>query len=104
MKGAREERDPALVERSFVELKDSGSLPSPSGVGMAILCLTQRDECSLGAIAETIMADPALTGQILKVANQGASGPAEPITTVHDAAVRLGTLAVSHVDGRGLHR
>lgn len=93
----REELDSALIEQQFLEFRDSGALPSPAGVGMSILCLTQRDDCSLDDIAETIMADPALTGQILKVANQGVNGPAEAISTVKEAAVRLGMKTVSHV-------
>ena len=83
--------------KEFDELKNSGQLPSPSGVGLRILCLTQEDDWAVDDLANLIQTDPALTGRILKLANSVASGAGEPISTVQEASVRIGIRAVSNL-------
>jgi two-component system cell cycle response regulator len=53
----------------FEELKTLGSLPSPSGVALEVMRLTQRADVSIEDIAKPVQADPALTGQLLKIVN-----------------------------------
>ncbi len=84
-------------ESAFVELKLSGKLPSPSGVGMEILRVTVGDDCSSDEIARTIQIDPALTGRILKLANAAQRASVEGVTTVSEATVRLGLSTVRNV-------
>ncbi len=86
-----------MLHPSFDELKDTGRLPSPSGVGVEILRLTQNDDCSVGEIATTLQADPALTGRILQLANSAAAGGGTAVSTVNDAAMRLGIRTVRSV-------
>jgi diguanylate cyclase (GGDEF)-like protein len=86
-----------MLEQTFEELKLSGNLPSPSGVGMKILTLTQGEDYSTKEIAETIQADPALTGRLLKLANSAMGGSAKPTTTVEEATMRLGVRSVRNV-------
>ena len=86
-----------MFKEPFEELKHTGELPSPSGVGMRILVETQKEDCSLDDVVAVIQADPALTGRILKLASSGQFGTRVPITTVKEAAVRLGLRTVSHV-------
>jgi len=86
-----------MLEQTFEELKLAGNLPSPSGVGMKILTLTQGEDYSTSDIAETIQADPALTGRLLKLANSALSGSVTPITTVEEATMRLGVRSVRNV-------
>jgi diguanylate cyclase (GGDEF)-like protein len=86
-----------MIRPTFEELKATGHLPSPSGVGMRILKLTQDDSHSAEEISRTIMADSALTGRLLKLANSAMSGSSVPITTVPEATVRLGLSAVKSV-------
>lgn len=81
----------------FEELKSSGKLPTPSGVGLRILMLTRSEECSLDEISRTLQADPALTGRILKLANSAVSGGVKPATEAREAAVRLGLRTVCNV-------
>jgi diguanylate cyclase (GGDEF)-like protein len=81
----------------FEELKLSGHLPSPSGVGLAILGQTTGDELSLEELSLSIQADPALTGRILKLANSVVMGGGEPVATVRAATERLGVTAVRNV-------
>ncbi|MBK6939686.1 MAG: diguanylate cyclase [Planctomycetes bacterium] len=85
------------MKKSFDELKLTGNLPSPAGVGMKILTLTQKEDFSADDIAKTIQTDPALTGRIIKMANSAASAGVKVITNVNDAVVRLGARTVRNV-------
>lgn len=82
---------------AFDELKLTGSLPSPSGVGLQILQLTQNEDFSAEELAQTIQSDPALTGRIIKMANSAQIGGVKPIATVAESVVRLGASAVRNV-------
>lgn len=78
------------VNRVFYELKVSGKLPSPDGVGMQILQLTQQEDCGLDEITRVVRSDPALTGRILKVANSLTSSGAPTATPLEEAVLRIG--------------
>src|SRR5262245_30914420 len=86
-----------MIYEQFEELRRTGKLPSPSGVGLRILVLTRSEDCSLDEIAKTLQADPALTGRILKLANSAMAGSLQPATTVREAGVRLGLRTVCSV-------
>ncbi|MGE3313794.1 MAG: diguanylate cyclase [Planctomycetaceae bacterium] len=86
-----------MNSKRFDELKQTGSLPSPTGVGMEILRLTRNDCASIEEIARVIQTDPALTGRTLKYANTGNAASNRPITTIRDAVVRIGVRAVSGI-------
>jgi two-component system, cell cycle response regulator len=86
-----------MHEKQFEELKLTGSLPSPTGVGLAILQLTQSDDFTIDALSRTLQADPTLTGRILKLANSAAHSGARTVTTVQDACVRLGARNVRNL-------
>lgn len=86
-----------MIRKTFDELKLTGQLPSPPGVGMKILKLTQGEDFSAEEIGRTIMADGALTGRLLKIANSALSGGARPVTTVSEATMRLGIRSVRNV-------
>ena len=75
---------------TFEELKLSGNLPSPAGVGMRILELTRSEDYSAEDMGLAIMADSSLTGRILQLANSAANAGTEPVTTVEEAIMRLG--------------
>jgi diguanylate cyclase (GGDEF)-like protein len=86
-----------MLGKRLDELKLTGNLPSPTGVGLAILELTSRDDYSLGDLARTLQTDPALTGRILRLANSSAKAGAQPAKTVNEAAMRLGVRTVRSV-------
>lgn len=86
-----------MVISKFAELKVTGRLPSPSGVGMAILKLTQSDDYQTEDLTRTLQADPALTGRLLKMANAARVAGVEPFTTVGEATMRLGARTVRNV-------
>ena len=54
-----------MIKKRLDELKLTGLLPSPTGVGLTILQLTRGEDFAMGEITHTIQADPALSGRIL---------------------------------------
>ena len=82
---------------SFDELKLAGSLPSPTGVGLAILRLTKREDFVLGPLARTIQSDPALTGRILELANANLAAGQPAVISVEDAVMQLSVGTVRSV-------
>jgi two-component system, cell cycle response regulator len=86
-----------MLAKRFEELKATGALPSPTGVGLEILRLARDDDASAAEIARLIQADPALTGRTLRLANTGNAAASRPVTNIADSVARLGTRTVSAV-------
>ncbi len=86
-----------MIRQTFEELKLTNRLPSPPGVGMRVLEITRGEDFSADDIANAIMADSALTGRLLKIANSAQSGAGQAITTVSEATMRLGVRSVRNV-------
>jgi len=86
-----------VLDTQFEELRLTGRLPSPTGVGLKILALTQRDDASIDDVAGVLQTDPTLTGRLLKLANSGTNGGRSVATTAHAAAVRLGLQSVRNI-------
>ncbi len=82
---------------TFEELKLSGNLPTPAGIGVRILELTRTEEYSVEDMGEAIMADPSLTGRILQLANTGERSASKPATTVAESIMRLGSRTVRNL-------
>ena len=78
--------DPARFE----ELKASGVLPSPKGVALAIMRMTQRDDVAVSEVVRVVKTDPALSGRIIKAANTGNLQGRRPVAAIPDAVVVLG--------------
>jgi diguanylate cyclase (GGDEF)-like protein len=78
------------------QLKLSGQLPTPRGVALAILELTQRENATLSEIARVVQTDPALSGRLIKLANT-ASHITRPVVSVQEAVVRQGMATVRHL-------
>lgn len=85
------------VKTSFQELKATGKLPSPSGVGMAILRLTSKEDFSTDELTRLVQSDGALTGRLLKLANTARTAGVKAISTVEVATMRLGAMTVRNV-------
>ena len=86
-----------MLGRQFDELRLTGCLPSPTGVGLAILRQTQTDDFTMGELIRTTKSDPALTGVLLKLANTGKRASHAPARTVSAAAMQLGVRSVRSV-------
>src|SRR5436190_1469657 len=85
------------MDKSFEELRATGALPSPPGVGMEILRISQNENCSVDELAKVIQSDPAITGRLLQVANSALAGGTRPCTTMKEATMRLGLRSVRSV-------
>lgn len=86
-----------MLSTRFDELKATNQLPSPTGVALAVLRLTASETATAQEIARVLEADPALSGRLLKIANSAHSGSPRPVTSVRDAATRLGVRVVRSV-------
>jgi two-component system, cell cycle response regulator len=86
-----------MQAKRFEELKATGLLPSPTGIGLEILRLTRDENVSAAEIGRVIQADPALTGRTLRLANTGHAAAGRTVANVADAVARLGTRTVSAV-------
>lgn len=81
----------------FEQLKASGQLPSPKGVALAILRLTQKEDASMAELARIIKSDPAFVGRLIKAANSVSANPGRPVVSVQEALVVLGMPAVRNL-------
>jgi two-component system cell cycle response regulator len=86
-----------MQAKRFEELKATGLLPSPTGIGLEILRLTRDENVSAAEIGRVIQADPALTGRTLRLANTGNAASGRTVANVADAVARLGTRTVSAI-------
>ncbi|MFA6062330.1 MAG: diguanylate cyclase [Gallionella sp.] len=69
---------------------ESVQLPSPKGVALSVILLTQQENVSNLQLAHAIKADPALSGLLIKVANNRFAGQSRHIASVLDAVTLLG--------------
>ncbi len=88
---------PATPDSRFHELKATGNLPSPTGIALALLELTQRDDATIADIARLLQGDPALTGRILKFVNSPYIGQRRGVVSVADAVLLVGLHAVRQI-------
>jgi len=58
-----------MIQKRFEELRYCATLPSSSGVGLAILRMTQRDDAPVVDLVGVMRCDPALTSKVLRLAN-----------------------------------
>ena len=87
----------SLIEIRFEELKSSKNLPSPTGVALEIIRLTQEPGLALDDLLRPIQSDPALAGRLLKIANSAASAGTTHAISIKDALLRVGTSALTNL-------
>ena len=83
-----------LDSTRFEQLKASGDLPSPRGVALAIMRLTQQDDVSMAELTRVIRSDPAFVGRLVKAANGIVAMTRRPVVSVQEALMVLGLPAV----------
>lgn len=83
--------------KRFDELRVTGRLPSPSGMALAILGLTQREDFSAEEMGELIAGDSALTGRVIKMANSARHASIAPVVNVPQCIVRLGARTIRNL-------
>ena len=75
------------------QLEINAQLPSPKGIALAVLELSQRENVTLGEIARVIQTDPALSGRLIKLANTG-TRITRPVVSIQEAVARQGMATV----------
>lgn len=83
------EKFSSLIDLEAVIKSAQELSPLPTSV-TRLASLVLDESGSLTDIVEVISFDQSLTAKLLRVANSGASASKEPITSVHDAALRMG--------------
>ena len=78
----------------FEQLKASGDLPSPKGVALAIIHMTQQTDVETRDLARLVQTDPAFVGRLIKAANAANGVGRRPVASVQDALLVLGQPAV----------
>ncbi len=78
----------------LTKLKLSGRLPTPKGVALEVINLTQRENSSNQDIIRLISADPALSVRVIKAANVLLASSSRPVVTISDAVTVLGSRAL----------
>lgn len=80
-----------MDHRSKIEaILANNHLPSPKGVALRVIQLTDKDDVTNQEIAHVIKTDPALSSRIIKVANARVAYQTRPIVSVLDAVSVLG--------------
>lgn len=88
---------PPIDVSRFEQLKASGDLPSPKGIALAVMRLTQQDDVSMAELAQLIRTDPAFVGRLIKAANGIIGYGRRPVASVQDALTVLGMPAVRNM-------
>ncbi|MDO8812701.1 MAG: diguanylate cyclase [Gallionella sp.] len=84
-----------IAENSILaRLKSSGRLPTPKGVALEVINLTQREDASNHDIVRLISADPALSARVIRAANVLLANSSRPVVTITDAVTVLGARAL----------
>ena len=79
-----------LDDAKFAQLKISGRLPTPKGVALEVIKLTQQSEISNQELVRLISSDPALCTRVIKAANALLGNTSRPIAGISDAVMVLG--------------
>lgn len=77
----------------FAQIKATGHLPSPRGVALAVMRMTQDETVSIADLARVIKGDPAFVGRLIKAAN-GMLFRQRAIVSVQEALMVVGLPAV----------
>lgn len=78
----------------YCRLKEAKRLPSPPGTAIRVLTLCRDEAAEVQEIADVIMADPALSGRLLKFANSPMAGMTREVVSVREALLLLGLRTV----------
>lgn len=81
----------------FETLKAGGMLPSPQGVALAVLELTQKHDANIQTLTHLVQTDPAMSGRILRYANAVHGGSLRHIASLPHAIVFLGLFRVRQI-------
>jgi len=78
-------------------IKATERLPSPKGVALEILRLTEDENTTIEVLSAVIESDPALSSKLLKIVNSPLAGMPRTIASLTRAAVLLGFKTVANL-------
>jgi len=78
-------------------IRSTNKLPTPPAIALKILKAVRQDNKNFDELAEIVMADPVLTGQILKIANSSMYGLPKQVTSLSQATGLLGTQTLTNI-------
>lgn len=79
----------------YEEIRKNERLPSPRGAALRLMELCRRENVSLTEIVRTLGTDPALAGQVIKMANAPVYGRARPVVALSpDVIASIGILTL----------
>lgn len=81
---------PPILSLMSTVLKQASSLPAMPEVAVRLLDTLQRDDVTLGHLAEIIACDQALAVKVLRLANSARYSAGRGVGTLQDAAATLG--------------
>ena len=84
----------ATPQSRFEDLKSLGQLPSPGGVALEIMRLTQQEDVTLQQLSRVVQVDPALSGRLIQLANASLGGQRRAVGSVAEAIRFIGFAAV----------
>jgi len=84
----------SMADTRFEELKRLKRLPSPNGVALEVMRLSQRDDITISQIANAVLPDPALTGRLVHLANSAPHSGRRPALAINEVVSRLGLSVV----------
>ena len=82
------------ASQQFEDFKTHGKLPSPRGVALQVIQMTEQDDVTAQQVARLINNDPALAGRIIKAANLLVHRAGHPVASSVDAVTVLGFKSV----------
>lgn len=86
------------INEKFIQLKATGSLPSPTGTAMKLIQLCQQNDVALPEIIHTLQSDPGLVGRVLKLANSPVYGRRRPVVSLsQDVLMTIGIQSLRQV-------
>ncbi len=75
------------------QLRLCGQLPSPKGIALAIMEISQREDATVDEVAKLVQSDPALSCRLLRMCNAALTGR-RPTVAINEAVMRLGITTV----------
>ncbi len=82
------------LSQQFEKFNTHGKLPSPRGVALQVIHLTELNDTTAHQVAKLINNDPSLASRILKSANILVRREGRPVTSIIDAVTVLGFKSV----------
>jgi diguanylate cyclase (GGDEF)-like protein len=82
------------LSQQFEKFNAHGKLPSPRGIALQVIHLTEKNDTTAQQIAKLINNDPSLAGRILKSSNILVRREGRPVTSIVDAVTVLGFKSV----------